>query len=48
MVIWNADTDSRSYDEIKYTPRPGHSDFLLILNMEVLQIIVEVEGSRDV
>ena len=27
MVIWNADADSRSYDEMKYTPRPGHSDF---------------------
>jgi chorismate synthase len=27
LLIWNTDTDSRSYDEIKHTPRPGHSDY---------------------
>ena len=27
LLIWNADADSRSYDEMKYTPRPGHSDY---------------------
>ncbi|MER5174453.1 MAG: chorismate synthase [Candidatus Nitrosocosmicus sp.] len=27
IIIWNADADSRSYDEIKNTPRPGHSDY---------------------
>lgn len=27
VIIWNADADSRSYDEIKKTPRPGHSDY---------------------
>jgi chorismate synthase len=27
LIIWNTDTDSRSYDEIKNTPRPGHSDY---------------------
>ncbi len=27
LIIWNADADSRSYDEIKNTPRPGHSDY---------------------
>ncbi len=27
LIIWNTDSDSRSYDEIKNTPRPGHSDY---------------------
>jgi chorismate synthase len=27
VIIWNSDADSRSYDEIKNTPRPGHSDY---------------------
>lgn len=27
MVIWNNDADSRSYEDIKFTPRPGHSDY---------------------
>jgi chorismate synthase len=27
LIIWNTDADSRSYDEIKNTPRPGHSDY---------------------
>src|SRR4028118_1334353 len=27
MIIWNSDADSRSYEEIKNTPRPGHSDY---------------------
>ncbi len=27
LMIWNSDADSRSYEEIKSTPRPGHSDY---------------------
>ncbi len=27
LLIWNTDADSRSYEEIKHTPRPGHSDY---------------------
>jgi chorismate synthase len=27
MVIWNSDADSRTYEEIRFTPRPGHSDY---------------------
>jgi len=27
IIIWNGDADSRSYDEIRNTPRPGHSDY---------------------
>jgi chorismate synthase len=27
LLIWNTDADSRSYEEIRYTPRPGHSDY---------------------
>jgi chorismate synthase len=27
IIIWNKDSDSRSYEEIKNTPRPGHSDY---------------------
>jgi chorismate synthase len=27
MTIWNKDSDSRPYDLIKTTPRPGHSDY---------------------
>jgi chorismate synthase len=27
MVIWNKDADSRSYEAIKNTPRPGHADY---------------------
>lgn len=27
LIIWNKDADSRSYDAIKTTPRPGHSDY---------------------
>jgi chorismate synthase len=27
LLIWNNDADSRSYEEIKHTPRPGHSDY---------------------
>ena len=27
MIIWNKDSDSRTYDKIKTIPRPGHSDY---------------------
>lgn len=27
MVIWNKDADSRSYELIRDTPRPGHADY---------------------
>jgi chorismate synthase len=27
MLIWNRDSNSRSYDAITTTPRPGHSDY---------------------
>lgn len=27
MVIWNKDQRSSDYDELAYTPRPGHSDY---------------------
>jgi chorismate synthase len=27
LLIWNTDADSRSYEEIRHTPRPGHSDY---------------------
>lgn len=27
MLVWNKDVNSRSYDNIKDTPRPGHADY---------------------
>lgn len=27
MLIWNKDTDSSSYEDMKYIPRPGHADY---------------------
>lgn len=27
MLIWNKDSDSRPYDQIRTTPRPGHADY---------------------
>ena len=27
MIIWNKDSDSRTYDTVKSVPRPGHSDY---------------------
>jgi chorismate synthase len=27
MLIWNRDQDSSKYDEIRWTPRPGHADY---------------------
>ncbi len=27
MIIWNKDQDSRPYEVIRYTPRPGHADY---------------------
>lgn len=27
MIIWNEDPDSRTYEDIRFTPRPGHSDY---------------------
>lgn len=27
MLIWNADKDSRPYEQLKDTPRPGHADY---------------------
>jgi chorismate synthase len=27
MVVWNRDVDSTPYEEIRYTPRPGHADY---------------------
>ena len=27
MIIWNRDSDSRSYDEFMSKPRPGHADY---------------------
>jgi chorismate synthase len=27
MIIWNKDSDSRSYDEFMSRPRPGHADY---------------------
>lgn len=27
IIIWNNDADSSSYEQIKFTPRPGHSDY---------------------
>lgn len=27
MLIWNKDSDSRPYDQIRNTPRPGHADY---------------------
>lgn len=27
MLIWNKDPDSRPYDQIRSTPRPGHADY---------------------
>ena len=27
MIIWNKDSDSRSYDEFMSKPRPGHADY---------------------
>ncbi len=31
MIIWNKDSDSRSYDEFKSKPRPGHADYTAYL-----------------
>lgn len=27
LLVWNRDVDSSKYEEIRYTPRPGHADF---------------------
>lgn len=27
MLVWNTDVDSKSYEELKAIPRPGHADF---------------------
>jgi chorismate synthase len=27
LLIWNNDVDSSSYEEIRFTPRPGHTDY---------------------
>ncbi len=27
MIIWNKDVDSSAYEQLRYTPRPGHADF---------------------
>ena len=27
MLVWNIDADSRSYEKIRWTPRPGHADY---------------------
>ena len=31
MIIWNKDSDSRSYDEFMSKPRPGHADYTAYL-----------------
>jgi chorismate synthase len=31
MIIWNKDSDSRSYDEVMSKPRPGHADYTAFL-----------------
>ena len=31
MIVWNTDAISKPYEEIKYTPRPGHADLPYIL-----------------
>jgi chorismate synthase len=31
MIIWNKDSDSRSYDEFISKPRPGHADYTAFL-----------------
>ena len=43
MVIWNEDSDSRPYELIRTTPRPGHSDYPAMIKYGGLQIIGEVE-----
>ncbi len=30
VIIWNRDVDSSPYEELKYTPRPGHADLQMI------------------
>jgi chorismate synthase len=27
LLVWNRDTDSTSYDKMRFTPRPGHADY---------------------
>jgi len=27
MLVWNKDVDSSKYDELRWTPRPGHADY---------------------
>jgi chorismate synthase len=27
MLVWNRDTDPGAYEDMKYTPRPGHADY---------------------
>jgi chorismate synthase len=27
MLVWNRDTDSASYEKMRFTPRPGHADY---------------------
>lgn len=31
MLIWNKDSDSRPYDQIRNTPRPGHADYTAMM-----------------
>ncbi|NPA23592.1 MAG: chorismate synthase [Crenarchaeota archaeon] len=30
IVVWNRDVDSSPYEELKYTPRPGHADLQMM------------------
>ncbi len=30
ILVWNRDVDSSPYEELKYTPRPGHADLQMI------------------
>ena len=30
MLVWNREVDSRPYEEIRWTPRPGHADYTYI------------------
>jgi chorismate synthase len=31
MIIWNKDSDSRTYDAMRMIPRPGHSDYTSLI-----------------
>ena len=44
MIIWNKDSDSRTYDTVKSVPRPGHSDYTSFVKYGGFETSEVVEG----